>query len=98
MRTAPLAALATVLVAAGCGSSAARDEHTAFEQNCAACHAIAQGAQSPVAAAPNLYELQPTAGQVRRAVVHGAPGMPRNLVKGDALDQVVDYVVEQTRR
>ena len=33
-----------------------------------------------------------------RAVTEGAPGMPRNLVKGDALGEVVQYVEETTAR
>lgn len=97
MRTVPLA-VAALCLTAGCGGASEHDRQVVFEQNCAACHSIAAGKPSPVAKAPNLYDLQPSATEVRRAVTEGAPGMPRNLVKGDALGEVVQYVEETTAR
>ncbi|HEU0193760.1 MAG TPA: cytochrome c [Gaiellales bacterium] len=97
MRSVPLAA-AVLLLAAGCGGSSEHDRHVIFEQNCAACHSISPGKPSPVAKALNLYDLHPSPAQVRRAITEGAPGMPRNLVKGDAVGEVVQYVQETTAR
>ena len=97
VRAAPLL-VAAVTLASGCGGASAHDQQVVFVQHCGACHAIAQGQLSPVAAAPNLFALHPTAQQVRDAVIHGGPGMPPNLVKDGDLDDVVAYVVRETQR
>lgn len=97
VRSAPLL-VAAVILASGCGGATPHDQQVVFVQHCGACHAVAQGRLSPVAAAPNLYALHPTAGQIRNAVIHGRQGMPPNLVKGSELDDVVAYVLRVTKR
>jgi mono/diheme cytochrome c family protein len=97
VRRAPLLVVA-VTVASGCGGTTLHDQQAVFVQNCAACHAIARGQLSPVAAAPNLYATHPDAAEIRDAVLHGSPGMPSRLVHGSNLDDVVAYVLRETRR
>ena len=74
MRAAPTRRRRSCRLTAGCGGAAEHDRQVIFEQNCAACHSIAAGKPSPVAKAPNLYDLHPSATEVRRAVTEGAPG------------------------
>jgi mono/diheme cytochrome c family protein len=97
VRGAPLLVVA-VTVASGCGGATLHDQEAVFVQNCGACHAIARGQLSPVPAAPNLYDIHPDAAEIRDAVLHGRPGMPARLVRGSNLDDVVNYVLRETRR
>jgi mono/diheme cytochrome c family protein len=100
VRSAPVAVSIAALLAAatGCGQSRFHEDQVLFEQRCAACHAIAPNALSPVAAAPNLWNAHPTEAQLRRAIEGGAPGMPADLVKHDDLEHVISFVLEETRR
>jgi len=90
------AGLAAILSA--CGQSAEHQRQVVFEQHCAACHAIAPGQPSPVAAARNLFAVHPSEAALRRAIELGTHGMPAHLVKGDDLQLVIDYVLEHTKR
>ena len=97
MRAAPITALLVFLLAVtACGTSREHKDRVLFQQRCGSCHALAEGQLSPVAAAPNLSQLQPTRAQIVHAVEHGAPGMPRRLVKGDDLEHIVHYVLQET--
>jgi cytochrome c551 len=100
MRAAPVSLLAASLALApacgGGGGSAGSDGAFVWEQNCAACHSLAAGKQSPNPDAANLAEVHPTREQVRRAVIDGRPGMPKGLVGGDSVDKVAAYVVQKT--
>jgi cytochrome c551 len=99
MRAAPVSLLAASLAlapACGGGGSSGTDAAFAFEQNCAACHALAPGKRSPNPDAANLAEVRPTREEVRRAIIDGRPGMPKGLVGGDTVDKVADYVVQKT--
>jgi mono/diheme cytochrome c family protein len=87
-----------MLPASACGQSAEHQRQVAFVQHCAACHAIAQGQPSPVPAARNLWDMQPSEGQLRQAIEHGADGMPARLVHGGDEGLVIDYVLEKTAR
>jgi cytochrome c551 len=101
MRAAPVSLLAASLAlapACGGGGSSGSDAKFIWEQNCAACHALAPGEQSPNPDAANLAEVHPTREQVRRAVIDGRPGMPKGLVGGDGVDKVAAYVVQKTSR
>jgi mono/diheme cytochrome c family protein len=100
VRSAPVAVCVAVLLVSstGCGQSRFHEDRVLFEQRCAACHAIAPGQRSPVAAAPNLWAAHPTEATLRRAIEGGAPGMPAHLVKHDDLQHIVSFVLEQTRR
>jgi cytochrome c551 len=99
MRAASVSVLAASLVlapACGGGGSGGSGAAFAWEQNCAACHALAPGKPSPNPDAPNLSDVRPTREEVRRAVIDGRPGMPKGLIGGDEVDKVADYVVEKT--
>ena len=99
MRAAPITALViAALATTACGSSAQHDGQVLFQQSCGSCHALAPGALSPVAAAPNLHQLHPTRAQLVNAIEHGAPGMPRRLVSGDDLEATVNYILQETAR
>jgi mono/diheme cytochrome c family protein len=88
------AALLALLVAAGCGGDG--DAAELYTQRCAVCHAIRPGAASPVATAPNLADLRPSAATIRAAVREGRPGMPKELVDDGELERIVAYVAERS--
>jgi mono/diheme cytochrome c family protein len=99
VRTAAITAVVVAMLpATACGQSAEHERQVAFVQHCAACHAIAQGQPSPVAAAPNLWDVHPSEEQLRRAIEYGSVGMPAKLVHGGDEGLVIDYVLEQTAR
>jgi mono/diheme cytochrome c family protein len=100
MRTTTVAILfaCAAAVTGGCGQSAEHVRQVVFEQRCAACHAIAPGQPSPVAAARNLYATHPSEAVLRLAIEHGTVGMPAHLVKGSDIQRVIDYVLEHTKR
>ncbi len=99
MRAAPITALLVfLLVVTACGTSRLHKDRVLFQQQCGSCHALTQGGLSPVEAAPNLYDLNPTRDQIVNAIQHGAPGMPRDLVKGDDLEHIVNYILQETAR
>jgi mono/diheme cytochrome c family protein len=85
-------------VNSGCGQSAEHQRQVMFEQHCAACHAIAPGQLSPVAAARNLFAAHPSEAALRRAIDLGTTGMPAHLVKKGDEQLVIDYVLEHTKR
>jgi mono/diheme cytochrome c family protein len=100
MRAAPVSLLAASLALAPACGGGGSGSNTAFmwEQNCAACHALAPGKPSPNPDAANLADVRPTREEVRRAVIDGRRGMPKGLVGGDDVDTVAAYVVEKTAR
>ncbi len=99
MRAAPITALlAAALAMTACGTTAKHEPAALFQQNCGSCHAIAKGDLSPVAAAPNLYDLHPSREQIADAVAHGRPGMPRRLLVGGDLEQAIEYILQETSR
>lgn len=99
VRTAAVTLLAVaVLPAAACGQSAEHLRQVAYEQHCAACHAIAKGEDSPVPKAPNLWDVHPSEAELRRAIEFGSRGMPARIVHGDEEQLIIDYVLEHTAR
>jgi mono/diheme cytochrome c family protein len=99
VRAAPITALLVATLAlSGCGGSALHTGKGQFDQRCGSCHALAPGALSPVAAAPNLSTLQPTRAEIEDAVKNGRPGMPRRLAQGENLDQIVNYILQETAK
>jgi cytochrome c551 len=99
MRAAPVSLLvASLAIAPACGGggSSGSDAKFTWEQNCAACHSLTAGKQSPNPDAANLAEVHPTREEVRRAIIDGRPGMPKGLVGGDSVDRVAAYVVQKT--
>ena len=97
MRAAPITVvLAVTILVAGCGTSRMHKNQVLFQQRCGSCHALDPNQLSPVAAAPNLSTLKPTRAQIEHAIEHGAPGMPDDLVKGDDIQHIIDYILQET--
>jgi mono/diheme cytochrome c family protein len=67
--------------------------------DCGACHAL-RDAGSAGRVAPDLDLVRPTAEQVERFVVLGAPGMPayRGVLDEGEIDEVSAYVAEVAGR
>lgn len=106
MRAASLAAVAVVLVLAGCGGGGAPAHHiplTAFERHgktlfihtCGICHTLADAGTTGIAG-PSL-DTPWKASLVRKSIAEGLGGMPPRLLTGRAAAEVAAYVAAATK-
>jgi mono/diheme cytochrome c family protein len=99
MRLAPVyVTVGCLAVLSGCGGgeTTAHHEQYLWMQHCASCHGVGPNATPPDAAAPNILAHPPSVERVRRAVIDGAPGMPKGLLGGSDVDQIAAYVTGTT--
>jgi mono/diheme cytochrome c family protein len=90
--------LALAVALAGCGESGQARAVFVWQQRCAPCHALAPGKPSPAVAAPNLGDHPPSAAQLRRAVLDGLPGMPKDLAGESDLPALGQYIREASKK
>ena len=101
MRAAPITALlAAALAMTACGTTAKHEPAGAVPAELRQrAMRSRKGGLSPVAAAPNLYDLHPSR-EPRSPTPWptAAPGMPRRLLVGGDLEQAIDYILQETSR
>ena len=107
MRAASLAALAAVLVLAGCGGGSAPPKPhihlTAFERQgkalfiptCGVCHTLADAGTTGIAGP--AFDTPWEASLVRESIADGPGGMPLRLLTGRAAAAVAAYVAAATK-
>jgi len=83
-----------LLLASACGESTAHNQKYLYMQKCAACHGVAPGAKTPNPKAQNLFDVELTREQVRRAIIDGRKGMPKGLLGGSDVDEIADYLTK----
>lgn len=69
-----------------------------FITHCAACHRLSEAATTGTVG-PDLDSLKPSFDLVHQAIVNGGAGsgtMPKNLVSGEQVTQIADYVAAAT--
>lgn len=69
-----------------------------FITHCAACHTLSEAGTTGTVG-PNLDQLKPSVDLVHQAIIIGGAGsgtMPKNLVAGDQITQIADYVAAAT--